>query len=100
MFVSGMDEQRVSPIVTIDNHQIGRRLATNHLLASGARHNGIITGPLSWWEARQHLEGWDVELRAHGLNANNQIVVEGDWNAESGERGLYRLLDPAHSSWK
>jgi DNA-binding LacI/PurR family transcriptional regulator len=79
MFVSGMDEQRVSPIVTIDNHQIGR---------------------LSWWEARQHLEGWDVELRAHGLNANNQIVVEGDWNAESGERGLYRLLDPAHSSWK
>jgi len=38
MFVSGMDEQRVSPIVTIDNHQIGRRLATNHLLASCARH--------------------------------------------------------------
>ncbi len=91
VFVSGMDEQRVLPIVAIDNRQIGR-LATSHLLDGGVRRVGIVTGPLSWWEARERREGWREALSARGLPPDDRLVVEGDWSAGSGENGLYRLL--------
>lgn len=91
IFVRGMTKPTTVPIVGIDNHAIGY-LATEHLLAGGARRIGIITGPLTWWEARERQRGWQEALLAHGLEATSQLVVEGDWNAPSGERGLQQLL--------
>ena len=78
--------------IGIDNAAIGR-LATEHLLAGGARKVGIITGPLNWWESQQRRHGWREILEAHGMTAGDELVVEGDWGATSGEQGLYRLLE-------
>ena len=69
------------------------RLATEHLLLGGARHVGIITGPLNWWEAQQRELGWRETLLANGLPAHELLVAIGDWGATSGEEGLYRLLE-------
>jgi LacI family transcriptional regulator len=92
MLVGGMAGKPNLPSIGIDNEAIGR-LATEHLLAGGARTVGIITGPLTWWEAEQRLRGWRMTLQARGLQASDALIVEGDWTVTSGEQGLHRLLD-------
>lgn len=91
MFVSGMAGPTPLPLVAVDNLAIGR-LATEHLLAGGARHLGIITGPLNWWEAQQRRQGWRQTLEAHGRAIEPRLIATGDWSARSGEQGLYQLL--------
>jgi LacI family transcriptional regulator len=92
MLVGGMAGRPHLPSIGIDNDAIGC-LATEHLLAGGAAKVGIITGPLSWWEAQQRLRGWRMTLEKHGLEPADSLIVEGDWTVTSGELGLYRLLE-------
>jgi LacI family transcriptional regulator len=92
ILVGGMAGRPYLPSIGIDNAAIGC-LATEHLLAGGARKVGIVTGPLSWWEAQQRLRGWRETLEKHGLEASDSLIVEGDWTVTSGEQGLYRLLE-------
>ena len=92
MLVGGTAGRPYLPSIGIDNTEIGR-LATEHLLGGAARNVGIITGPLSWWEAQQRLRGWRQTLETHGLAATDRLIFEGDWTATSGEQGLHRLLE-------
>ncbi len=78
-------------VVDVDN-RLGGRIATEHLLAKGHRHIGVITGPATWWNADQRRLGWQDALKAAGLPVDERLVVEGDWSAASGERALHRLL--------
>lgn len=91
LLVGGMAGHSSLPSIAIDNGAIGR-LATEHLLGGAARRIGIITGPLNWWEAQERVRGWRETLEAHGLPADDALVVEGDWTANSGEQGLYQLI--------
>lgn len=91
ILVGGMSGAACLPSIGIDNAAIGR-LATEHLLAGGIRHVGIVTGPLTWWEAQQRLAGWRRTLQAAGRAVEDSLIVEGDWTVSSGEQGLYRLL--------
>jgi LacI family transcriptional regulator len=90
VLVGGMAGQTSLTSIGIDNRAIGR-LATEHLLAGGARQVGLITGPRSWWEAREREEGWRETLSG-GLADRAGSIFEGDWTAASGEAGLHRLL--------
>ncbi len=92
MLVGGMFGKTNLPSIAIDNAAIGR-LATEHLLAGGVRHLGIVTGPLTWWEAQQRLGGWRQTIEAAGREVEDRLIVEGDWTVSSGEQGLYRLLE-------
>jgi LacI family transcriptional regulator len=92
VLVGGMTGRAYLPSIGIDNETIGR-VATDYLIAGGATRIGNITGPSSWWEAGERLRGWRQSLEAHGLCAPDRYVVEGDWTASSGERGLAELLD-------
>jgi LacI family transcriptional regulator len=81
----------------VDNFH-GGRLATQHLVEQGYRHIGIITGPLSWWEAQQRLEGWRSVLVEHDMAADiDKLQSYGDWSPASGEAGLLQLLGQARS---
>jgi LacI family transcriptional regulator len=91
VLVGGMDSEDGRPSIGIDNRAMGR-LATEHLLAGGARRLGIVTGPRDWWEAREREAGWRDTLMAAGRDLSDLLVAEGDWTAASGEEGLYRLL--------
>ncbi|MBO9394442.1 LacI family DNA-binding transcriptional regulator [Caldilinea sp.] len=79
-------------IVSTDNCA-GAQIATRHLLATGRRTIGIITGPLSWWEARQRLEGWRRALEEAGIESNHTLIYEGSWLAASGEAAMEALLN-------
>jgi LacI family transcriptional regulator len=82
--------------VAIDN-RAGARLAVNHLYEQGRRRIGIITGPLTWWEARERLEGWREAVTRAGLETDPARIVEGDWTAASGQRGMAALLENVHN---
>ena len=96
---------RVSPIVFLSmkprsgvtvvsvNNRHASKVATRHLLAQGRRNIGLVTGPLTWWEARERQLGWQDALSAAGLSAGSRQIVEGDWSAESGERAFARLRE-------
>ncbi|MBN2007452.1 MAG: LacI family DNA-binding transcriptional regulator [Anaerolineae bacterium] len=78
-------------VVSVDNYQ-GGVIATRHLIAQGCQKIGLITGPLEWWEARQRKLGWKEALESVNLPRKEELIVEGNWSAESGEYGLQRLL--------
>lgn len=79
-------------VVEIDNRN-GAYIATEHLLERGYRKLGLITGPLTWWAASERRRGWQEALTAAGIPFSDSQVVEGNWSAESGERGLHELLE-------
>ncbi len=74
-------------------NRMGGRLATRHLIEQGRQNIGIITGPMSWWEARQRELGWREELMANGRFVDESYITHGDWTPSSGERGLKMLLN-------
>jgi LacI family transcriptional regulator len=94
VLVGGTTGEDGRPSIGIDNEAMGR-LATDHLIAGGARSVAIVTGPLDWWEAAQRQAGWRRALEAAGRHPDDSLVTEGDWTASSGEEGLYRLLRSA-----
>jgi len=79
-------------IVAVDNYS-GAKQATQHLIEQGRRKIGIITGPLSWWEARERYAGWKAALQEADLVMPPSLIVEGDWSAAAGEQGLGKLMD-------
>jgi LacI family transcriptional regulator len=78
------------PVVTVDN-RTGGRLATQHLLAQGRRHIALVTGPVTWWEARERQLGWEEALTEAGLTIQPHQIAEGNWSPESGELAFTRL---------
>ncbi len=79
-------------IVAVDNFS-GAMQATQHLLDQGRRKIGIITGPLAWWEARERFSGWQSAMNKANLPTPSDLIVEGEWSADAGERGLHTLLE-------
>ncbi|OGO63552.1 MAG: hypothetical protein A2030_02380 [Chloroflexi bacterium RBG_19FT_COMBO_50_10] len=79
-------------IVAVDNCY-GAKQATQHLIDQGRCKIGIITGPLTWWEARERYAGWEAVMHQANLATPSSLVVEGEWTAASGEQGLHILLN-------
>jgi LacI family transcriptional regulator len=80
-------------VVSVDNCN-GAKQAVQHLVQLGRRKIGIITGPMTWWEARERYRGWHEALGEAGLDAFPSLVVKSDdWSAVNGERGMRTLLE-------
>jgi LacI family transcriptional regulator len=91
MIFLSMHSQPGTAVVAVDNRD-GARQATQHLIDQGRRKIGIITGPLSWWEARERLQGWRDALTQSGHSPHSMRIVEANWSAASGEQSMYTLL--------
>ena len=93
MLVGGMAGQTSLPSIGIDNRAIGR-LATEHLLAGGAAHGRHRhRAPRLVGGAGSARRAGARRSRRTAWRPRDALVVEGDWTANSGEEGLYRLLD-------
>jgi LacI family transcriptional regulator len=79
-------------VVAVDNFS-GATQATQHLIDQGRRKIGIITGPLTWWEARERYNAWKAVLHQANLATPSSLMVEGEWTAAAGEQGLHKLLN-------
>jgi LacI family transcriptional regulator len=78
-------------VVSVNNYA-GGKLATEHLLQSGYRKIGHISGPLDWWEARQRKQAWQDTLGYAGIQVSDQHWSEGNWSSSSGEQAIERLF--------
>lgn len=103
-------DHSATPIVYVDRFHSGLRgdvvMADNaggsyqavcHLLDSGHRRIGIITGPLELTNARLRLEGYERALREHQLPITDQMIRVGKFDVQSGYEqtvGLLKLAEP------
>ncbi len=92
ILVGGSRPHAPVPSIGVDNRAIGC-LATEHLMAGGARGIGIITGPMNWWEAREREAGWRETVQTHGIPLERCFMESGDWTPGSGEEAFYRLVE-------
>ena len=83
----------LSASIVSNKNEEGGQVATLHLIEQGYRHIGLITGPLDWRESRMRRRGWENTLKENGREIQEDRVIEGDWTAESGARGLSQLIE-------
>jgi DNA-binding LacI/PurR family transcriptional regulator len=88
----GIQSDSGFPFVSIDN-RLGARIATQHLLAQGYRHIGLVTGPVREWVSVQRRLGWQDALSEAGVTTQEYQVATGDWHAESGAKALICLRE-------
>ena len=87
-----MEPRENLSVVSVDNY-LGGRMAMSHLLEQGYHKIGHICGPLDWWEARQRVAAWKDTLTEHGLAAQDEQCVEGNWSSASGALAIEKLFD-------
>ncbi|MFE1287330.1 LacI family DNA-binding transcriptional regulator [Streptomyces sp. NPDC058751] len=73
----------------------GARDMVTHLLSLGRRRIGMVTGPLDTPGGVERLAGYREVLAEAGVEADDRLVVSGDYSRASGEAGAERLLDRA-----
>jgi LacI family transcriptional regulator len=77
--------------VISDDYQ-GAYCAVSHLVRSGCRRIGLISGPLKVSNAVARWKGFRDALKANGLTFEEKLVIEGDYRVESGFRAGHSLL--------
>jgi LacI family transcriptional regulator len=70
----------------------GARLAVEHLIGTGRRRIGHVTGPSGHLAARLRADGATAALSAAGLPNGGDLVHFGQWTEEHGRQAAQRLL--------
>ena len=80
------------PVATVDVDNVaGARTAVEHLIGTGRRRLGTVTGPQDMTAAVDRLTGFRQAMAAAGLP--DDAVADGDFTAEGGEQAARELLD-------
>ncbi|MBA4863729.1 LacI family DNA-binding transcriptional regulator [Streptomyces sp. PSKA54] len=70
----------------------GARDMVSHLLSLGRRRIGMITGPLDTPGGVERLAGYREVLADAGIEADERLIVPGDYSRDGGEAGAAELL--------
>jgi LacI family transcriptional regulator len=97
--------QRNMPVVMIDrnvpnvevdavltDNQLGGYLATRHLLELGHKHIACIAGPSSITPSAERIIGYRRALEEAGLPYDENLVIRGDYHAQSGMNITHSIL--------
>lgn len=74
----------------------GAKTATEHLIALGHTHIGVITGPREGRVSADRIAGYQAALLAAGLPLIPRLVREADWTMDGGYRAACELLSLPH----
>jgi LacI family transcriptional regulator len=74
------------------DNQEGGRLATQHLIEQGHRQIAFISGDPQHPDAIQRLAGYTLALKQAGIAYRPELVVQGEYNEDSGLQAVLRLL--------
>lgn len=75
-----------------DNSLYGGYLATKHLIDSGHKQIGCITGPLTKHQAQMRYEGYTRALKEFNLEGKSDWIVESDFECEGGYKAFKTML--------
>lgn len=70
----------------------GGLLAARHLIGLGHTRIGVVGGPEHVMSARARIAGFRTAMEAAGIAVRDELIVPGDYHAESGARGAEKLL--------
>ncbi len=70
-------------IVRVD-HVTGGYLAARHLLELGHRRIACVTGPMNLVDCRDRLQGYRKALEEYGVPFDQELMIEGTYEMESG----------------
>ncbi len=76
--------------VYLDNVR-GGTLAADYLIEMGHRDIAILTGPESFFESSDRLDGFLTRVDQSGLNVDQDLIFEGDFRASSGRTAMERI---------
>jgi LacI family transcriptional regulator len=85
--IPGMEKDCIS----LDD-EYGSYLATRHLIEMGHRDLACIAGPLWKSDGQQRLAGYKRALQEYGINYDERLMAEGDYEESSGRQAMKRLL--------
>jgi len=98
--------QNGSPIVYVKNSPIdepvssvrcddvqGGYLATKHLIDLGHKKIAIILGPGNEQCTRERFDGYRTALEEANLKVDDQLIIQGNWSAQSGSDGIVDVLE-------
>ncbi|ELU8557257.1 substrate-binding domain-containing protein [Vibrio cholerae] len=74
-----------------DNSLQGGYMAAKHLIESGHKEIGCITGPLIRHQAQMRYEGYKRALAEAGIAMNPDWIVESDFECEGGYQAFEKL---------
>ncbi|HEX7587258.1 MAG TPA: substrate-binding domain-containing protein, partial [Anaerolineae bacterium] len=77
--------------VDVDNRRSARELV-EYLLSQGRRRIGTIAGPKNMIAGRDRLQGYLDALRSQGIDADPDLMVEGDFSEASGQAAMHTLI--------
>lgn len=78
----------------IPNNEEGMRAAVRHLIQDhGYKRIAFLRGIKGQIDAEQRSQAYQDELKAHNLRYDEDLVVNGDFTAESGRAAIRTLLD-------
>ena len=74
------------------NNTAAAKMAVNHLLDLGHRRIGAITGNMDAPSSQERLAGYTQALQEAGIEFSVELVVDGNYQIESGKLGATKLL--------
>lgn len=80
--------------VFMDDRQAAADM-TEHLVDSGHRRIGFVSGPANYAASRARREGFQAAMADRGLEVVDDLIVEGDFTFEAGRRAGAELLGVA-----
>lgn len=83
------------PLIDEDG-EIGMRKAVNHLVELGHTHMAFIAEPAHLSKAYHRVQGYKKALEMHGLQFNNDLIIEGGFRQRSGRLIGAQLLEMPH----
>ncbi len=70
--------------------------AVDHLAALGHRRIGYVAPPGTLMCAAHRWQGFSTAMAEHGLDIDDQLIVEGGFTEQSGQIAMHLLLDLPH----
>ncbi|HEX5810084.1 MAG TPA: LacI family DNA-binding transcriptional regulator [Anaerolineales bacterium] len=87
------DLPNVEVDAVLTDHQQGGWLATRHLIELGHTHIACIAGPSSITPSAERITGYRMALEQAGLPCDENLIVRGDYHAQSGMEATRLILE-------
>ncbi len=74
------------------DHEMGGKLAAEHLFSQGHRQFAILTGPADSSDSKLRVQGFQKYLKEKGVSVDPKNIVSGDFQSEKAEEAVETIF--------